>query len=90
MYVNNRNKALILAVIGHKDIKEGVPLRQAAVSRSETVVLTVSSTLLALLPVAFTGDNPLIGSSSLSLAGGLLWGTLAFLVSVPLLQRKKQ
>lgn len=73
-----------------EDIKEGVPLRQAAVSRSETVVLTVSSTLLALLPVAFTGDNPLIGSSSLSLAGGLLWGTLAFLVSVPLLQRKKQ
>ena len=67
-----------------EDMKRGLSLKEAACRRAETAVLTVVSTLLALLPVAFTAGNPLIGASSVSLAGGLLWGTLAIFILIPL------
>lgn len=65
------------------DIQKGFSISKAATSRLTTVFLTVSSTVTALLPVALFDRNPEQSCTSISLLGGLLFGTAALFLSIP-------
>ena len=67
------------------DVVHGVPIAQAALSRLRTVCLTLLSTVMALLPVALFDSNPIQSCASISLLGGLVFGTAAMFALVPVL-----
>ena len=66
------------------DVACGISVAQAALSRLRTVCLTLLSTVVALLPVALFDSNPIQRCASISLLGGLLFGTAAIFALVPL------
>lgn len=65
------------------DVTRGIPIDQAALSRLRTVCLTLFSTVAALLPVAVFDSNPIQNCASISLLGGLLFGTAALFAFIP-------
>ncbi|MBQ6674108.1 MAG: efflux RND transporter permease subunit [Spirochaetia bacterium] len=67
------------------DIIHGVPIGQAALHRLRTVCITLFSTVTALLPVALFDSNPIQSCASVSLLGGLVFGTAALFALVPAL-----
>ena len=67
------------------DEASGVPIAQAALSRLRTVCLTLLSTVVTLLPVALFDSNPIQNCASISLLGGLLFGTAVLFALVPAL-----
>ena len=67
------------------DVVQGVPIAKAALSRLRTVCLTLLSTVMALLPVALFDSNPIQSCASISLLGGLVFGTAALFALVPVL-----
>ena len=67
------------------DVVRGIPIAQAALSRLKTVCLTLLSTVMALLPVALFDSNPIQNCASISLLGGLVFGTAALFALVPVL-----
>ena len=67
------------------DVIRGVPIAQASLSRLRTVCLTLLSTVVVLLPVALFDSNPIQNCASISLLGGLLFGTAALFALVPAL-----
>lgn len=66
------------------DVVHGISLIQAALSRLRTVSLTLFSTIAALFPVAVFDSNPIQNCASISLLGGLLFGTTALFVLIPI------
>ena len=66
----------------------GIPIAQAALSRLITLCLTLLSTAAALLPVALFDSNPIQNCASISLLGGLLFGTAALFALIPVLIRE--
>jgi len=70
------------------DTARGVPIAQAALSRIRTVCQTLLSTIVALLPVALFDSNPIQDCASISLLGGLLFGTAALFALVPALVKE--
>lgn len=66
------------------DTVHGIPVAQAAVARLRTVSLTLLSTVAALLPAALFDSNPIQNCASISLLGGLLFGTAALFALVPI------
>ena len=67
------------------DVIRGIPASHAALSRLRTVCLTLFSTAAALLPVALFDSNPIQNCASISLLGGLLFGTAAMFALLPVL-----
>ena len=67
------------------DVIRGIPINQAALSRLRTVCITLLSTVVALLPVALFDSNPIQSCASISLLGGLLFGTVSMFVLIPIL-----
>ena len=65
------------------DVARGIPVSLAALSRLRTVCLTLLSTVFALLPVALFDSNPIQNCASISLMGGLLFGTAAMFAMIP-------
>jgi len=65
------------------DVVRGIPVSLAALSRLRTVCLTLLSTVFALLPVALFDSNPIQNCASISLMGGLLFGTAAMFAMIP-------
>jgi len=87
------NNAIVLldyaARLEREGVDPGEALRQAASVRLRPILMTASTTILALLPVAL---NPAVGSRifqpfAVTVIGGLLTATLATLVLVPVLAR---
>ncbi len=70
------------------DVARGVPIARAALSRFRTVCLTLLSTVMTLLPVALFDSNPIQNCASISLLGGLLFGTAALFALVPALVKE--
>ena len=70
------------------DIQEGSTLNNASCSRLRTVVLSVFSTVSALLPVAFLDTNPIQSSASISLLGGLVIGTVTLFALIPFFSKE--
>ena len=70
------------------DTVRGIPIAHAALSRLRTLSLTLLSTVAALLPVALFDANPIQNSASISLLGGLLFGTAALFALVPALVKE--
>ena len=70
------------------DVARGIPIAQAALSRLRTLCLTLLSTAAALLPVALFDSNPIQNCASISLLGGLLFGTAALFALIPVLIRE--
>ena len=66
------------------DVVHGISIAQAVISRLRTVSLTLLSTVVALFPVAIFDSNPIQNCASISLLGGLLFGTVALFVLVPI------
>ncbi len=66
------------------DVVHGSSIAKAALSRLRTVSLTLLSTVAALFPVAIFDSNPIQNCASISLLGGLLFGTVALFVLVPI------
>ena len=69
------------------DVGRGVPVAQAALARLRTVCLTLFSTVAALLPVALFDSNPIQNCASISLLGGLVFGTADLFALVPALMK---
>ena len=65
------------------DVVSGILVPIAALSRLRTVCLTLLSTVFALLPVALFDSNPIQNCASISLLGGLLFGTAAIFALLP-------
>lgn len=65
------------------DMVRGIPVAQAALSRFRTVCLTLLSTVAALLPVALFDSNPIQSCASISLLGGLVFGTAVLFALIP-------
>ena len=66
------------------DVVHDISISKAALSRLRTVSLTLLSTVAALFPVAIFDSNPIQNCASISLLGGLLFGTVALFVLVPI------
>ncbi|MBO7093993.1 MAG: efflux RND transporter permease subunit, partial [Spirochaetia bacterium] len=67
------------------DVARGSPVVRAALSRLRTMCLTLLSTVVALLPVALFDSNPIQNCASISLLGGLVFGTAALFALIPVL-----
>ncbi len=65
------------------DVVRGISVGHAALSRLRTVCLTLFSTVAALLPVALFDSNPIQNNASISLLGGLVFGTAALFALIP-------
>ena len=71
------------------DVVRGIPVAQAALSRLRTVCLTLLSTVVVLLPVALFDSNPIQNCASISLLGGLVFGTAVLFAFIPVLIKEE-
>ena len=71
------------------DVVTGHSVTKAALLRLRTVCLTLFSTAAALFPVALFDSNPIQNCASISLLGGLLFGTAALFALIPIFIKDK-
>ncbi|MDX5406779.1 MAG: efflux RND transporter permease subunit [Chromatiaceae bacterium] len=91
--VVNNGIVLVDRINQDRQIQPDAPLRELIISASESrlrpILMTVSTTVLGLLPLAMGGtqiggDGPSYAPMAIAIIGGLLFSTLTSLVLVPL------
>ncbi len=75
-------------ILIRSEIELGCSVQSAACSRLRTVFLSVLSTAMALFPVALLDTNPIQNCASISLLGGLLFGTAALFALIPFFSKE--
>jgi len=83
------NASLVMAVFIQRQIRQGIPWREAIVEsgkrRLRAVLLTAITTVVGLLPTAYGwgGHDPFVAPMALALSWGLMFSTVITLYSVP-------